>query len=128
MIQQELVNFELKPDAKPYHGRPFPVLQVHKDTIKNEVARLVDIGVLKPIQESEWASPSFIISKKSKDPNDPGTVRLLSDLGELNKRIIRKPYPLPKISTVLQELEGFQYATALDLNMGCYTLRLDLAT
>ena len=21
----ELVNFELKPDAKPYHGRPFPV-------------------------------------------------------------------------------------------------------
>ena len=45
--------------------------------------------------------------------------------GELNKRIVRKPYPIPKISTTLQELEGFTYATALDLNMGNYTIRLD---
>jgi len=126
--QDELVNFELRPEAKPYHGRPFPVPHHHKDTIKKEVQRLVEIGVLKPIQESEWAFPSFIIPKKSKVPGQPGTVRFLSDLRELNKRIIRKPYPLPKISTVLQELEGFQYATALDLNMGYYTLRLDLTT
>jgi hypothetical protein len=27
---------------------------------------------------------------------------------------------------MLQELEGFTYATALDLNMGYYTIRLDL--
>ena len=97
----ELVNVELKPDAKPYHGQPFAVLHVRKDAIKKEVARLVDIGVLKPTQESEWASPLFIIPKKSKAPTEPGTVRLLSDLRELNKHIIRKPYTLPKMSTVL---------------------------
>jgi hypothetical protein len=39
--------------------------------------------------------------------------------------IIRRPYPIPKISTTLQELESFTYATALDLNMGHYTIRLD---
>jgi hypothetical protein len=39
--------------------------------------------------------------------------------------LVRKPFPIPKISTVLQEIEGFLYATALDLNMGYYTLRLD---
>jgi hypothetical protein len=38
---------------------------------------------------------------------------------------VRKPFPLPKISTVLQELEGFTYATAPDLNMGYNTIRLD---
>ena len=38
---------------------------------------------------------------------------------------MRKPFPLPKISTVLQELEGFTYATAPDLNMGYNTIRLD---
>ncbi len=32
--------------------------------------------------------------------------------------------PSPK-STILQELEGFTYATALNLNMGYYTIRLD---
>ena len=39
---------------------------------------------------------------------------------------MRKLFPIPKISTVLQEPEGFTYATALDLNMGYYyTIRLD---
>jgi hypothetical protein len=52
-------------------------------------------------------------------------VRTISDFRELNKRIVRKPYPIPKISTILQELEGFTYATALDLNRGYYTIRLD---
>jgi hypothetical protein len=49
----------------------------------------------------------------------------ISDFRELNKRIVRKPYPIPKISTTLQELEGFTYATTLDLNMGYYIIRLD---
>jgi hypothetical protein len=49
----------------------------------------------------------------------------LENYRELNKRLVRKPFPLPKISTVLQKLEGFTFATALDLNMGYYTIRLD---
>jgi hypothetical protein len=52
-------------------------------------------------------------------------VRTISDFTELNKHIVRKPNPTPKISTILQELEGYTYATALDLNMGYYTIRLD---
>ena len=44
------------------------------------------------------------------------TVRTITNFRELNKRIVRRPYPIPKISTTLQELEGFTYATALDLN------------
>ena len=84
--------------------------------------------MLKHIQESEWAFPSFIIPNKSKEPGKPGTVRFLSDLHELNRRVMMKPYLLPKISTVLEELEGFQCATALDPNMGYCTLRLDLKT
>jgi hypothetical protein len=32
---------------------------------------------------------------------------------------------MPKISTILQELNGFMYATALDHNMGYYTIKLD---
>jgi hypothetical protein len=33
--------------------------------------------------------------------------------------------PIPKISTVLQELEGFTYSTALDIKMSYYTIKLD---
>ncbi len=49
----------------------------------------------------------------------------MSDFWEVNKRLVRKPFPIPKISIVLQELEGFSFATALDLNMGYYTIRVD---
>jgi hypothetical protein len=43
------------------------------------------------------------------------TVHFLTNFWEVNKRLVRKPFPIPKISTVLQELEGFTYATALYL-------------
>jgi hypothetical protein len=78
-----------------------------------------NIGVLEWQPSSRWGLPTFIIPKKD------STVRTISDFRELNKHIVRRPYPLPKISTILQELEGFTYATALDLNMGYYTIRLD---
>jgi hypothetical protein len=65
---------------------------------------------------SEWASPSSIIPKKD------NTVCFISDFREVNKRLVRKLFPIPKISTVLQELEGFTFGTALDLNMGYYTI------
>jgi hypothetical protein len=62
---------------------------------------------------------TFIIPKKD------STVHTKSGFRELNKCIVRKPYSIPQISTILQELEGFTYVTALDLNMGYYTVRLD---
>jgi hypothetical protein len=58
-------------------------------------------------------------------PKENNTACLLSNFWEVNKRLVRKPCPILKISTVLQELEGFSFATALDINMGYYTIRLD---
>jgi len=41
------VGFKLKPDAKPYHGRAFPIPRIHLEVLKREVDRLVKLGVLK---------------------------------------------------------------------------------
>ena len=46
-----------------------------------------------------------------------------SDCRSVNTQIVRNTLPIPKISTVLQELKGF--TTALDINMGYYNIRLD---
>jgi hypothetical protein len=104
---------------KPYHGRPYPILHKHKAVCMKEIKQVCNIGVLEWQPLSRWAPPTFITPKKD------STVHTISDFRELYKRIVRKPYPIPKISTILQELEGFTYATALDLNMGYYTIRLD---
>ena len=114
----EPVELELKPDATPYHARPYPIPKCHSETLRMEVDRLVEIGVLKRVNRSEWAAPSFVIPKKD------GTVRFINDFRELNKRIRRKPYPIPNIQDMLLNLEGFRYATSLDLNMGYYHIVL----
>jgi hypothetical protein len=111
-------DIELRSDATPYHARAFPVPRVHEHTLRQEVERLCQIGVLKKVNRSEWAAPTFIIPKKD------GSVQFISDFRELNKRIKRKPFPIPKTQDLLLKLEGFQYATSLDLNMGYYHIEL----
>jgi hypothetical protein len=56
--------------------------------------------------------PTFIIPKKD------GSIYFISDFCELNRRMKGNPYPIPKIQDLLMKLEGFQYTTSLDLNMG----------
>ena len=113
------VDLELKEkDCKPYHAKPYPVPHSQEQKLKDEVNRLIEFGVLRKVNRSEWACPMFTILKPD------SSLRSLADLRELNKRIKRKPFPLPKINDLLQKLEGFAYATSLDLNMGYYHIEL----
>ena len=75
----EPYDIELQPDAKPYHTRAYPIPKIHEETLKKEVHRLCQIGVLKKVNHSAWAAPTFIIPKKNQ------TVRFISDFRELNK-------------------------------------------
>ena len=99
--QGDPYDIELKEGVKPYHTRPFPVPRVHDQTLNMELERLCKVGVLRKVNRSKWEAPSFIIPKKD------GTVRFISDFRELNNRIRRKPYPMPKIQDMLLKLEGF---------------------
>ena len=113
------VELELKdPNEKPYHAKPYPVPQSQEKKLKEEINRLCEFGVLRKVNRSEWAAPMFTLIKPDQ------SLRSLADLRELNKRIKRKPFPLPKIVGLLQSLEGFAYATSLDLNMGYYHIEL----
>ena len=115
----ESVSFDLKEGVKPYHGRPYPVPNIRKQTTIKEINRLCELGVMEFQPASEWVSPMFIIPKTDQ------TVHIISDFTEVNKRLVRKSFPIPQISRVLQELEGFTFATVLDLNMGYYNIELD---
>ena len=52
---------------------------------------------------------------------EDSTVRFISDIRDLNKLILRQPYPIPKIQDLLLRLEGFLSGTKLDLNMDTTT-------
>jgi hypothetical protein len=65
----EEYDIELQADAKPYHARAYPIPKVREQTLRTEIERLCSIGVLRKVNRSEWAAPTFIIPKKD------GTVR-----------------------------------------------------
>ena len=88
----ELMKHAKPQHAKPQHAKPFSIPKTHKLSLKKEVNRLIKVEVLKSINNSQWAAPTFIIPKKN------STVRFISDFRELNKRIKRKPFPIPKHS------------------------------
>ena len=69
---------------------------------KNVVESLVLLGVLEVENNSEWGSPSFAQPKPKSN-----WVRYLSNFRNLNKKLKRKPYPIPKINEMLLKLEGF---------------------
>jgi len=89
------VKLELQEGAKPYHARAHDMPRCHAQSLKAEVERLVKIGVLKKVNRSEWAAPTFTIHKKD------GSVRFISDFRELNKRTLRKPHPIPNVHDML---------------------------
>jgi hypothetical protein len=94
------------------------VPKIHEETLKKEIQHLCKLGVLNPQVASEYQSPSFIIPKKN------GTVRVVSDFRVLNSNLQRVSFPIPTIQVILTSLNGFTYATSIDLNMGYYAIHL----
>jgi len=109
----ELVNLVLMDSTcTPYHAKSYTVPYSQEQKLKAAVNRLCEQGILRKINKSVWACPMFTISKPD------GSLWSLADLQELNKRMKRYPFPKPKIQDMLQKLEGFMWATSLDLNKG----------
>jgi hypothetical protein len=84
---------------------------------------LANIGVLEEDNSSELSSPSFAIPNKYREE----TLRVVIDFRKLNLSLERHPFPIPKIgeATVIRSIEEFYLASALDLIMGYYHIKLD---
>ena len=93
----EPVHFELKPNAMPFHAKPFPIPKAYEHLTKEECKRFEKDTIWHHSLNSVWAAPSFIVPKKT------GNIHVVTDFRELNKWIMRKPYPLPKILDILQK-------------------------
>eukprot|EP00978_Attheya_sp_CCMP212_P010834 scaffold26338_cov49-Attheya_sp.AAC.3 len=113
------ITLDVRPDAKPVHQRAFSLAKSQESLFKAELKHLVKSGVLERAGAFEWASPTFILPKKT------GKARWVSDFRKLNKYAIRKQFPLPKIGDILAKRTGYKFFTKLDILMQYYTFQLD---
>jgi hypothetical protein len=123
--RMEPISIKLKKDARPVHARAYTIPKIYETTVKNEIEQFVERGILRKVNRSEWASPTFIVPKKLNVGQDIPAARVVVDFRRVNEMIVRYPYPVPKIQHLLMTLEGFQYATSLDLIQGYHQMPLD---
>jgi hypothetical protein len=121
----------MDPNCKPIHARAYTVPRSVEQQFQHskKIVRLVDIGVLEEQTDysSEWASmfPSFAIPKK----NGSITIRVVTDFRKLNLLLKRRMSPISHSKDwgahMIRSMEGFTFASALDINMGYYHIKLD---
>jgi hypothetical protein len=109
----------IQPTLRPFHRKAYRIPHSKIAKAKAEVEEYVRLGIWTPNFDSPWGSPTMFLDK----PN--GDLRLVTDFREVNKLLIRKPYPMPKIDELFQNIDGYDYATILDLQKGFYHVVLN---
>ncbi|XP_061379252.1 uncharacterized protein K02A2.6-like [Danaus plexippus] len=104
------VDIQVKPNCYPRFLKARPVPYALKERIENEIDRLVEKGVLRPVSFSDWATPVVPIVKKN------GDIRLCGDYrSTVNQATESDTYPMPTESEVFATIAGGCYYTTLDL-------------
>ena len=114
------VHLETDPNVAPTVMPPRRVPIVLKERLKNELDRLTQRKVIRPIQEpTDWVS-SMIAAKKP-----DGNIRLSIDPHYLNPALKGSHYPLSVIEKILPELSKAKVFSKVDLKEGFLQVELD---
>ena len=58
------MKIPLKPDAKPMKQQLCLLNPLYKERIKAELDIMLDVGIIEPVEESEWIIPMVVQDKK----------------------------------------------------------------
>nr|GEW45392.1 reverse transcriptase domain-containing protein [Tanacetum cinerariifolium] len=107
------------------------------DVIKNEVLKLLDVGLIYPISDSPWVSHVHCVPKKGgftvveNKENELILTRLVTrwrvciDYRKLNEATRKDHFPLPFMDQMLKRLAGNEYYSFLDGFLGYFQIPID---
>ncbi|XP_045541427.1 uncharacterized protein K02A2.6-like [Papilio machaon] len=114
------IRLLLKEQSRPLFFKARPIAFALKEKVTKEIDRLVDLGVLKPVDHSEYASPIVPVLKRN------GSVRICADYAvSINKQLVVDQYPLPTVNELFSKLHSGEQFTKLDLSSAYNQLCLD---
>ena len=90
------MKIPLKPDAKLVHQRPYRLNPRYKDHVKVEIDRMLDAGIIEPVEELEWISPMVVQDKNTSE------ICICVDLRKLNDACVHDPFLTPFTDEVLE--------------------------
>ena len=60
----------------------------YKEKVRKELDKMLAVGIIEPVEESEWVIPMVVQGKKTK-----GEIRICVDLRKLNDASFHDPFP-----------------------------------
>jgi hypothetical protein len=108
-----------------------------KEVVMKEVVKQLDVGIIYPISDSKWISPTQVVPKKSDHiivENAVGELipqrtttgwHVCIDYRKLNSHTRKDHFPLPFIDQILEHLAGQTYYCFLDVYSGYNQVAID---
>jgi hypothetical protein len=107
----------LIPGTSPIQSRPYRYAPSLKDEIENQVADMLEAGLIQPSTGS-FSSPVHLVKKKD------NMWQFCIDYKALNAITMKSKFPLPVIDELMDELSGSCWFSMLDLRAGYHHIRL----
>jgi len=113
-IAEELVEMRipLRDDAKPVRQRPYRLNPRYKEKIRVEIAKMLEVGIVEPVEESKWISPMVV------QDNKIGEIQICVDLRKLNDSCVTDPFPTPFNDKVIDNVGGQEFYSFTDGFLG----------
>jgi hypothetical protein len=89
------IKIPLRPDVKPIKQILYRLNLVCKQKVKADIDKMLEAGIIEPVEESEWISPMVVQEKKQ------GGIMICVDLRKLNDVCLHDPFPTPFTDEVL---------------------------
>jgi hypothetical protein len=98
----------IKEGVKLVMQKQRPINPALEETIRKELEKLLNPGIIFRVKYSAWVSNFIPIRKLT------GQIRLCVDFHALNRASIKDHFPLPNMEMILQQVEGSQMMSLLD--------------
>ena len=131
-------RIHLEEDVKPSRQPQRRLNPIMKEVVKKEVLKLLDVGVIYPIADSKWVSPTQVVPKKSgvtivaNENNELIPTRVTSgwrvciDYRKLNDGTRKDHFPLPFVDQMLERVAGHEFYCFLDGYLGYNQIEIAL--
>ena len=111
-------DIKLQDDAKSVFCKAQPVPYTLCQRVE-ELDPLESQGVVKKVEQSDWASPIVCVPKKG------GSISICGDFKvSINRVLLDNPYPLPDTEDVFATLGGGTLFSKIDLSNACQQMEL----
>jgi len=118
----EAIQHEVKTPrgTQPIYQKPYRLPYAQKEEINEQIEQLEQNGIIVP-SESPWNAPLLIVPKKA-DALGNKKYRVVVDFRKLNNITIGDAFPMPDITSILDQLGKAKYFSCLDLASGYHQI------